>query len=144
MKNGTVEGLIKRMMEATGSAREKNLARLIGVSPQAMSNAKRKNAIPPAWVMSIAIHYEVSLDWLYFAKGDKLSQEEEGNLRIQLVQKEARIAELEKELALAQAEALRAYKLVVDAMHQGLKPQDQASQMRAEPAECRNNNLLQR
>ena len=46
MKNGTVEGLVKRMMEATGSTREKNLAQLIGVSPQAMSNAKRKKNIP--------------------------------------------------------------------------------------------------
>lgn len=144
MKDGTVEGLIKRMMEATESTREKNLARLIGVSPQAMSNAKRKNAIPPAWVMCIAMRYKVSLDWLYFAKGDKLSQEEEGNLRMQLVQKEARIAELEKELAGAQAEALRAYKLIVDAMQQDLKPRGQESQRRAGTAEGRSKSSLKK
>lgn len=140
MKNGTVEGLVKRMMEATGSTREKNLAQLIGVSPQAMSNAKRKKNIPPAWVMCIATGYNVSLDWLYFAKGDKFSQEEEGNLRAQLLQKEVRIAELEKELASAQAEALRAYKLLVDTVHQGLKVQDQEILKQSDAEEPLNKN----
>ena len=91
-------------------------------------------------VHDVIYHACVASGKSYFAKGDKFSQEEEGNLRAQLLQKEVRIAELEKELASAQAEALRAYKLLVDTVHQGLKVQDQEILKQSDAEEPLNKN----
>lgn len=58
------------MMEATGAKNDARLAQMIGVTPQALSNAKKKSAIPPVWVMDVAREKAVSLDWLYFGEGN--------------------------------------------------------------------------
>lgn len=69
MKGATSEEILLRMAEATGSKRETNLAAWLGVTPQSVSNAKKKGSIPPAWVMDVALKTAVSLDWLYFGEG---------------------------------------------------------------------------
>lgn len=70
MEDATAEGLVRRMVEATGAKNESHLAQIVGVTPQSLSNAKRKDAIPPAWVMGVAEKKAVSLDWLYFGAGN--------------------------------------------------------------------------
>ena len=60
------EAILARLLEATGSKNEAALGTVIGITHQAVSNAKKKGSIPPAWVLEIARRFGVSADWLFF------------------------------------------------------------------------------
>ena len=70
MEDATSQSLVQRMMEAVGAKNDSALAQALGITPQALYGAKKKGAIPPAWVMNIAEKNAVSLDWLYFGTGN--------------------------------------------------------------------------
>ena len=121
MEDATVDALLRRMMLATETKRESNLAQILGVTPQALYSAKKKESIPPAWVMDIATRWGVSLDWLYFGQGtmkregttESAASEDTQRMIDEL---KSKIENLESMLRDSQAEALRAYRLAVDAM----------------------------
>jgi len=60
------EAILRRLMDAAGAKNESALAAAIGISHQAVYNAKKKGVIPPAWVHTIAVRFGVSTDWLFF------------------------------------------------------------------------------
>jgi hypothetical protein len=60
------EAMLRRLMDAAGAKNESALAAAIGISHQAVYNAKKKGVIPPAWVYTIAVGFGVSTDWLFF------------------------------------------------------------------------------
>lgn len=62
------EGIIRRMVEAAGLKNEADLARMLGKSPQAVANAKKKDRVPSAWIFQLAGEYETSVDWLVFGR----------------------------------------------------------------------------
>lgn len=58
--------MLRRLVDAAGAKNESALAAAIGISHQAVYNAKKKGVIPPAWVHAIAVRFGVSTDWLFF------------------------------------------------------------------------------
>lgn len=72
MKDTTWETTLQRLMEATNSPNDAALATRLGISAQAVYNARKKQQIPPAWVFEAAKTFSVSADWLFF--GDDSGQ----------------------------------------------------------------------
>lgn len=63
--------ILDRLLSGAGLHRDAQLAALLGVSPQAVSQARRKRKIPEGWVVKIAQQCGLSMDWLMFGKGDE-------------------------------------------------------------------------
>ena len=69
MKDETWESVLQRMMQASNSSNESVLASRLGISAQSVYNARKKQQIPPAWVLEIAKTFNVTTDWLFFGRG---------------------------------------------------------------------------
>ena len=67
MNNSTPETL-DRLLQGAGLRRDSQLAELLGVSPQAVSQARRKGRIPDGWVLKVAALHNLSTDWIFFGK----------------------------------------------------------------------------
>lgn len=67
----TAQEIIDRLKAATQAASDSELARLIGVSQQAVSSA-RKGKVPDSWARVALSRYGVSADWLYTGSGAML------------------------------------------------------------------------
>lgn len=61
---------IQRLVEASPGKSIASLAEVLGVTTQAIYNARNKGNIPPAWYISVADKSDISLDWLY--RGERL------------------------------------------------------------------------
>jgi len=57
------------MMQASGLRTSAGLAGALGVSPQAISNYRKRGAVPAYLIMKFSEKFEVSLDWLVRGKG---------------------------------------------------------------------------
>lgn len=68
MKDTTWEAILQRLMDATNSPTDATLATRLGISAQAVYNARKKQQIPPIWVFEVAKTFDVSADWLFFGK----------------------------------------------------------------------------
>lgn len=64
--NTTYSDTIDRLLQGAGLKRNSQLAELLGVSPQAVSQARRKGRIPDGWVLKIAEQFGLSTDWIFF------------------------------------------------------------------------------
>ena len=60
--------LLARLMEAARVGRPALLAKCLGVSTQAVYDAKRRNKVPDSWVRIIAEKFAVSSNWLFFGQ----------------------------------------------------------------------------
>ena len=60
--------ILDRLLSGAGLHRDAQLASLHGVSPQAVSQARRKRKIPEGWVVRVAQQCNLSMDWLMFGK----------------------------------------------------------------------------
>jgi Bacteriophage CI repressor helix-turn-helix domain. len=69
MEDANTTRLLSRMQQATNTSNDSSLAQALELSPQSVSDARRKNKVPPAWAINIAKKYQVSLDWLFFGIG---------------------------------------------------------------------------
>jgi len=58
------ESILERLLTATGLRRDAQLASLLGVSPQAVSQARKKNRVPESWLVRLAAQYHLSVEWL--------------------------------------------------------------------------------
>ena len=63
--------ILDRLLSGAGLHRDAQLAALLGVSPQAVSQARRKRKIPEGWVVKVSQRCGLSMDWLMFGKGDE-------------------------------------------------------------------------
>ena len=61
-----VEDVLSRLAKASGAVNSSDLARKLGVTPQALSQARSKGVVPPSWIFRIAEENRVTLDWIYF------------------------------------------------------------------------------
>jgi len=68
MKTSQPETL-DRLLQGAGLRRDSQLAELLGVSPQAVSQARRKGRIPDGWVLKVADQFGLSTDWIFFGRG---------------------------------------------------------------------------
>lgn len=63
--------ILDRLREGTEARSDSELARLLGVSQQAVSNARASNKVPDSWVRKAAEQFKLSTDWLFFGWGNK-------------------------------------------------------------------------
>ena len=59
---------LDRLLQGAGLRRDSQLAEILGVTPQAVSQARRKGRIPDGWVLKIAAQFGISTDWIFFGK----------------------------------------------------------------------------
>jgi transcriptional regulator with XRE-family HTH domain len=69
MNNNYTE-VIKRIFWATGLRNTTAIARKIGITPQALSNYKKRTLMPLGVVLQIANKYGMSMDWLLSGQGN--------------------------------------------------------------------------
>ena len=60
---------IGRLMSALGVKNESALARALDIQPPSVAGARKRNAIPPAWVEYAAEKYGINAHWLFFGEG---------------------------------------------------------------------------
>ncbi|MBQ8172769.1 MAG: helix-turn-helix domain-containing protein [Mailhella sp.] len=68
MKTSQPETL-DRLLQGAGLRRDSQLDELLGVSPQAVSQARRKGRIPDGWVLKVADQFGLSTYWIFFGRG---------------------------------------------------------------------------
>ena len=66
--NTSTPDTLDRLLQGAGLRRDSQLAELLGVSPQAVSQARRKGRIPDGWVLKVASRFGLSTDWIFFGK----------------------------------------------------------------------------
>ncbi len=59
---------LDRLLQGVGLRRDSQLAEVLGVSPQAVSQARRKGRIPDGWVLRLAARFGLSTDWIFFGR----------------------------------------------------------------------------
>jgi len=77
MKDTTTQAILARLLEATGATSEAALSGPLGVSSQAIYDARRRGKIPDSWIKTVAEKFDVSADWLFFGRGEKSAEKSE-------------------------------------------------------------------
>jgi transcriptional regulator with XRE-family HTH domain len=62
--------VLYRIFFATGLRNTTAIAKKIGVTPQALSNYKKRELMPLGVVLQIAVKYGMSMDWLLSGQGN--------------------------------------------------------------------------
>ncbi|WP_319543194.1 helix-turn-helix domain-containing protein [uncultured Pseudodesulfovibrio sp.] len=60
------DAVVRRLVKASGVKNAAALADMLGISPQAISSAKKKGKIPLTWIEQVAEKSGQSLDWLLY------------------------------------------------------------------------------
>ena len=63
------EPVYERLLLASGTKNDSELARVLGISPQSVNGARKRGEIPPGWVQAYAEISRVSCDWIFFGRG---------------------------------------------------------------------------
>ncbi len=66
--------IFARMLDAGNIKNSSHMARALGISPQAVSNYRKKGEIPAGIVIEFAEKYAISVDWLLTGRGDALNE----------------------------------------------------------------------
>jgi phage repressor protein C with HTH and peptisase S24 domain len=66
---GGFEGFFLRACRVLGLGSQAELAALLGVHRSAVTQAKKKDAVPRAWVLAVSRRARVDPDWLEFGRG---------------------------------------------------------------------------
>jgi phage repressor protein C with HTH and peptisase S24 domain len=72
------EGFFDRAVKAAGLSSQAELAALLGVHRSAVTQAKRKGAVPKAWVLSVSRRTGADPDWLEFGRRRPVAGPENG------------------------------------------------------------------
>lgn len=64
-----------RLLQATQSTKDSELARALGITHQALKGSKNKEKIPGGWIKFLAEECAVSADWLLFGTGQMYRQD---------------------------------------------------------------------
>lgn len=123
--------VLERLKQGTGARTDSELARLLGISQQSVSNARTHGKVPDSWVRCAAEQYNVNADWLFFGRGSVFvgpppagrAKLEAGAFRVSDPASAGwgcqadnglglRVTELEQQLAAAKEEALSAYRML--------------------------------
>ncbi len=79
MKGLHVEDILRRMMHVSGSRNQADLAATLGVQRAAVTDAKRRGAVPPDWYMRLCRLYGANPVWLETGLGaERLGDPEAG------------------------------------------------------------------
>lgn len=69
MQDTTAGAILLRLKKALAAKSDSELGRLLGVSQQAVSNAKNNNKLPDSWVRIAAERHDLCMDWIVFGRG---------------------------------------------------------------------------
>lgn len=72
--------VIERMKRAANLKNDSRVARTLGVTPQAISNYKKRGAIPADLILRFAELYGLSVDWLVTGEGEPYRPGYEGKV----------------------------------------------------------------
>ena len=75
-----------RMLHTIGTAKDKELAMYLGVSPQAVSNARKKGKVPSDLILHFAEKSGATVEWLLTGKGSLVTGEKENYLQVPQIQ----------------------------------------------------------
>lgn len=75
---GGFEGFFSRASRAAGIASQAELAALLGVHRSAVTQAKKKDAVPKAWVLTLSRRAGVDPDWLEYGRPPRVPRRGEG------------------------------------------------------------------
>ena len=64
MKGAKYSEAIDRLLTATKSKTESDLAVALGIKAQSVHQAKKKDLVPTTWFVKISLKYGVPMDWL--------------------------------------------------------------------------------
>jgi hypothetical protein len=79
---GAKQTKLDRLCQAANVSTYAALAEILSVSPQSVSDAKRKGRVPNAWVIKISYNYGVSLDWLLYGREPIHSDQKEIEIKL--------------------------------------------------------------
>lgn len=65
----TFDAILGRLLTASSSKNDSELARALGIKPQSVSGARKRGEVPPAWIQSYAEKTGICSDWLFFGRG---------------------------------------------------------------------------
>jgi hypothetical protein len=68
--NVSFSDIIERMKRAGGLKNDTAVARRLGLTPQAVSNCRKKGKMPPRLILRFAELYGLSVDWLLTGRGE--------------------------------------------------------------------------
>lgn len=63
------ETRLQRLMEAAGTTKEAELARILEINQSSVAAARKRRQLPPAWIEKIAEKFRVNANWLFFGEG---------------------------------------------------------------------------
>ncbi len=63
------QDVLNRMLSAGRLTNSSQLAKVLGITPQALSNYKKRGGIPTSLLFRFASIYDVSVDWLITGEG---------------------------------------------------------------------------
>ena len=69
MEDATPSAMLERLKIAADVNSDQELALKIGLSKQAIADAKSRNTVPASWIPKAAKLFHVSTDWLFFGTG---------------------------------------------------------------------------
>lgn len=72
---------LQRLMQASGSRSDSDLARALGILPQSVAAARKRQQVPGGWIEQIAESFQASADWLLFGIGPMQADEKTSALR---------------------------------------------------------------
>lgn len=64
-----IDVILSRIRKALGTEKDKDLAVILGIDPQGITNAKKRGEVPPIWLVKLASKINISVDWLLFGTG---------------------------------------------------------------------------
>ena len=65
------ESFFQRVAEVTAITSQSELAVVLGVNRSAITQAKKKNAIPAKWILQLSRRFGLNPDWLEKGVGEK-------------------------------------------------------------------------
>ncbi len=69
MEDTTTLGILSRLKKASDSTTDIELSKKMGLSKQAIADAKSKDSVPASWIPKSAKLFNVTTDWLFFGRG---------------------------------------------------------------------------
>lgn len=64
------DGFFERLCSATEIRNQSDLARLLGLGRASVSLAKKKDSVPPRWILDLASRFDLDPLWLEIGRGD--------------------------------------------------------------------------
>lgn len=69
-----MDGALERFFEAVGCRTQLEVAQFLGIRQSSISDAKKRNALPSDWLLTLLQKKSVNPDWVLYGVGSKFLQ----------------------------------------------------------------------